>query len=160
MADTKPTPAAEDPFAGMSEAKRPQVKFGKVGDWFKGTLTDNTRQVENQLSAKHEMQTVFEFKMHGGSFHDIVESAPGRFDPVAEATEIEKDSFLTYFGKGAVQSQMRNVKIGQIVGMRFAEEKPSSKPGMNPTKIIKVMIGEMDPTYQGETAADFATPAA
>src|SRR3990167_177602 len=100
---------SNDPFAGMTEAKRPQVKFGKVGDWFKGTVVDNTREIENKLSAKREMQTIYEFKMHGGSFHDIVDKVPQ-----ADVTDIKAGEFYSYFAKGAVKAQLKSAKIGQV----------------------------------------------
>ena len=138
-----------DPFEGMSEAKRPQVKFGKIGDWFKGTLVDNTREIENKLSAKREMQLIAEFKMYGGSFHDINDKVVA-----AEATAINAGEFYSLFAKGPVKAQLERAKLGQVIGLRFAEERPSSQPGFNPTKIIKVFLGEMDPTYQGEQGVD------
>lgn len=138
-----------DPFAEMQEAKRPQVKFGKVGDWFKGTVVDNTREIENSLSAKHEMQTIYEFKAQGGLFHNIEDKV------VAEQpTEVKKGEFFSYFAKGAVQAQLKNAKLGQVVGLRFAEQRKSTKTGFNDTKIIKVYLGDMDPEYQGETSQD------
>ena len=138
-----------NPFDGMEEAKRPQIKLGKPGDWFKGTLVDNTREIENKLSAKKEMQLIAEFKMHGGSFHDIVNKVPA-----TEPTEVEKGSFFSYFAKGVVKSQLERAKVGQVIGIKFAEEKPNSNPGFNATKIIRVYLGDMDPEYQGETSAD------
>lgn len=140
-----------DPFAGMNEAKRPQIKMGKVGDWFLGTLTDNTREIENQLSAKHEMQTICEFKIHGGSFHDIVNKVASE-----EATVLKAGEFMSFFAKGMVRDQLKKAPIGTKIGVRFAEIKPSTKPGFNDTKIIKVFLGEMDPEYQGEQGKDVA----
>lgn len=136
----------QDPFAGMEEAKRPQIKMGKVGDWFRGTLTDNSKEIENKLSAKHEMQTICEFKIQGGSFHDIVNKVP-----TDEIITLQPGDFYSYFAKGIVRDQLRKAKIGQIIGVRFAEEKKATTPGFNDTKIIKVFLGEMDPEYQGET---------
>jgi len=138
-----------DPFAGMSEAKRPQIKFGKPGDWFKGVVVDNTREIENKLSAKREMQTIYEFKALGGSFHNIVEK---KVDD--QPTEVQVGEFYSYFAKGMTKSMLKNAKIGQIIGIRFTEERKASQPGYNDTKIINVLLGEMDPTYQGESAAD------
>ncbi len=143
-----------NPFEGMKESRRSQVKFGKVGDWFKGTLVDDTRELQNKLSPKKEMQKVYEFKMHGGSFHNIIEKAPGRYDAEEEATVIGKGEFYTYIAKEVVQSQMRNAKIGQVIGMRFTEDRPPTTPGFNSTKIIKVYLGEIDPEYQGEASGD------
>ena len=139
----------KDPFEGMEEAKRPQIKMGKVGDWFKGTLVDNTREIENKLSAKHEMQIIAEFKMHGGSFHDISDKV------VAEnATVVVPSDFMSYFAKGMVRDQLKKAKLGQVIGIRFTEERSPSQPGFNPTKIIKVFLGEMDPDYKGEQGSD------
>ncbi len=138
-----------DQFEGMSEAKRPQVKFGKVGDWFKGVITSNDREIENKLSAKHEMQTIYEFKMQGGSFHGIQDKVVDM-----EPTVIEKGEFYSYFAKGAVQAQLKGAKLGQVVGLRYAEERPNPQPGLNATKIIKVYLGEMDSEYQGEQGGD------
>lgn len=146
--------AEQDPFAGMTEVRTNAIKWGKVGDWFKGTLTDNSREVANKLSANHEMQKVFEFKMHGGSYHNINEDRSIATDP----TIIAKDSFMSVFAKGAVAGQMRNAKLGQVIGMRFVEEKKSSTPGFNPTKVIKVFLGDQDPDYKGETAGDAQLP--
>lgn len=122
------------------------IKFGKVGDWFKGTLVGNTRQMANVLSATKEMQTVFEFKTISGSFHNIVDRVP-----VAEVTEpIVGDVYSYISGKQAILNQMKDAKIGQIVGLKYTETKPASQPGYAATKIIKVYLGEMDAEYKAE----------
>lgn len=139
-------------FEGMEEQKvvYKNLKFGKVGDWIKGVLTDNTRQIPNNLSPKKGMQTIFEFKAIGGAFHDI-EKRVVATDP----TLINKDEFWSFItDKPTILQQLNKAKLGQIVGLRFAEIKASQKPGFDDTKIIKVFLGAMDPTYQGESAAD------
>lgn len=143
----------QDPLAGMEKAKRPQIKFGKVGDWIKGTIVANEKEIENSLSTKtpKEMQLIVEFKIHGGSFHDIVDKVA-----VAEPTIPEKGSFWSLFAKGMVKDQLKRAKIGQIVGVRFKELKPATRPGFNDTKIIDVLYGEMDSEYQGEQLSDLS----
>ena len=136
---------SKDPMAGMDESKSSIIKFGKIGDWFKGTLTDNTREIENTLSANHEMQRIFEFKAIGGSLHGITDKVPN-----ATADDAVAGAFYSLFAKGFLKDQLKNAKIGQIIGLRFAEEKNATKPGFNNTKIIKVYFGAMDPSYQGE----------
>ncbi len=146
------TAAGADPFGGMNEVKIEynNIKFGKVGDWFKGTLCDNTKQMKNQLSQVGEMQTVFEFKAHGGSLHQIIEKKVQD-----NATEVRKGEFYSFIsGKQAILSQMKKAKIGQVIGLRFAEEIKNKQPGFDATKVIKVFLGEMDPEYQGESAGD------
>jgi hypothetical protein len=147
-----PEEIQNDPFAGMEEVKvvYKNLAWGKVGDWFKGTLTDNTRQIPNQLSPKKEMQTIYEFKAHGGSFHDIVKK-----QVAAEPTLVQKDEFWSFItSKPSIVSQLKNAKLGQVIGLRFAEIKEATQPGFDDAKIIKVFLGEMDPSYQGETRAD------
>lgn len=126
------------------------IKFGKVGDWFKGTLTNNTQKMVNQLSASKEMQTVFEFKIQGGELHDIVDRVPSEDIITPEVGNVY--SYIT--GKPAILNQMKEAKIGQIVGMKFVEHKPASKPGYDKTKIIKVYLGGMDAESVAEQSGD------
>lgn len=126
------------------------LKWGKVGDWFKGTLTDNTRQIRNDLSPKKEMQTIFEFKAAAGSFHDIVKK-----QVAAEPTLIKEGEFWSFItSKPGILGQLNKAVIGQVVGLKFAEVKEAKQAGFDDAKIIKVYIGAMDPSYQGETSAD------
>lgn len=126
------------------------LAWGKVGDWFKGTLTDNTRQIVNNLSAKKEMQTIFEFKAQGGSFHDIVKKQVN-----AEPTTVNPGEFWSMItSKPAMLQQLKNAKIGQVIGLRFSETKEAKTPGFDAAKIIKVYLGAMDPEYQGEGQMD------
>lgn len=141
-----------DQFAGMQEVKieYKNLKFGKVGDWFKGTLTDNTRQIKNNLSKEGEMQTVYEFKAIAGSFHNIVDKVVDD----TPTTVVKGDFWTLISGKVAIVSQLKQAKIGQVIGLRFAESIKNKQPGFDNTKVIKVLLGEMDPEYQGETSRD------
>lgn len=126
------------------------LKFGKLGDWMKGTLTDNTRQIVNNLSPKKEMQTIFEFKIQGGSIHlinkKIVDENP---------TVLEKGSFWSFITSNDIMlRQFKAIKLGQSVGLRFNSTKEAKQPGHNDAKIIDIYPGEMDPTYQGETSSE------
>lgn len=132
------------------KVKYNNIKFGKVGDWFKGTLTDNTRQVENTLSPKREMQTVFEMMAHGGSLHLINDRVVDE-----NPTEVKKGDFWSFLtGKAALLSQLKGARLGQVIGLRFAETKKSKTKGFTDSKIIEVYLGDMDPEYQGQTAND------
>ena len=126
------------------------IKFGKIGDWFKGTLTDNSKQMVNNLSPRKEMQTVFEFKAKGGSLH-ILENKQVPAEPRL-VPDGEFWSFIT--SKPAILNQMKKAKIGQVIGLRFTETIANKQPGYDATKVIKVFIGEMDPEYQGESQGD------
>ena len=127
-------------FDPTHEVQRKQLKFGKVGDWFKGTIVDNSRQIENKLSAKREMQTIYEFKAQGGSFHGITDLKVHN-----EPTVVEPGGYWSYFAKPVMHGQLKDAKIGQIVGLHFSEERKSEQAGRNPAKIIKVYMGDMYP---------------
>ena len=132
-----------DPFAGMEEVPSNWMQWGKVGDWIKGTLVSK-RTVMNTL--KEEEQTVYEILVDSGSYHNIDDNKK-----VAETPTVpSKGSYFNIGGKLAIDSQMRNVVPGTIVAMRFAEETPSKIKGYNPTKVIKVLTGGMDPEYHGQ----------
>ena len=137
-----------DSFEGMEEQKIEynNIKLGKVGDWFKGVLIDNSRKLPNILSQKKEMQTIFVFKANGGSFHNVVER-----QVQSEATEVkvgEEWSFIT--GKPALLKQLERAKLGQVVGLRFAEKVKASTPGFADAHIIKIYLGEMSSEYEKE----------
>lgn len=143
----------KDPLFSDENEVKPEYKtlaWGRVGDWFKGTLTDNTRQIVNNLSARKEMQTIYEFKAHGGQFHDIIKKQVQETPTVCQKGEFW--SLIT--SKPALVSVLKNVKIGQVVGLRFKESKEAKTPGYDDAKIISVYPGEMDPEYQGETAGN------
>lgn len=126
------------------------IKFGKVGDFVKGTLTGNTKTLVNNLSPKKELQTVFEIKVQAGSLHLI-----NKKQVDAEPTVLQPGEFWSYItSKPVMLDMLKGIKIGQIVGLRLTEIKPAKTPGFDDTKIIKVYPGPMDDTYQGESGAD------
>src|SRR3990167_401427 len=104
-----------DQFEGMQEVKPEYntLAWGKVGDWFKGTLTDNTRGLKSAFPP-FDMQTVYEFKAHGGSFHDIIKKVVQD-----NATECVKGDFWSLIsGKPAIVNALKRAKLGQIVAFR------------------------------------------
>ena len=142
----------------LKEVKAGWIKFGKVGDWIRGTLAD-VREMDSQMKPGEKVK-VYEFVAQGGAFHYFKkESGAIVVDP--EPTILDTGSIWIVGGKPGIDDKMRNVKIGQIFGMRFQEEKPNKKnPSYNPTKVIKVLVGEMDKDYHGQTAADVETVSA
>lgn len=142
-----------DPMAGLEEVKAQWIKWGKPGDWVRGTLTD-MREMESSFEGKDKVM-VYEVMVSGGAFH-YFEKVNGVTNVDENPTQLEPGSIWLIGGKPGIDNQMRNVKIGQVFGMRFAEEKPNKNKSFSPTKVIKVLIGGMDPNYHGETAADMA----
>lgn len=138
-------------FQDKNLVKSNWFKFGKEGDHFKGTLANRRKQISNLPGKEGEETTVYEFKMHYGEFHNLDENKM----PIAEATTLNEGEFWTVQGKPAIDTQMQNIKVGMVVGMRFTEKRPNKKKGFSPTHVIKVFCNnKYDTTFQGETGED------
>lgn len=142
-----------DEMSGLEEARSTFIKWGKEGDFVKGTLTAR-RQVPDQLKRStgkdpNALQWIYELQVLAGRFHDIVKKKVNE-----NPTTLEAGSFISVGGKPGIDNGMRNAKLGQIVGFRFEETKPSKNPAFNDNKIVKVYLGEMDRNYMGQSSSD------
>ncbi len=63
---------------------------------------------------------------------------------IPEAIVIEPGSFWTIGGKTGIDAQMRNIKVGQKIGLKFIDEKPSKTKGFAAAKNIKVYAPKND----------------
>ena len=93
-----------------NEVKSNWLKLENVGEEFQGTLVDK----HNSVDSYGKDQIVYEFLMEDGQIRPYGTS------------------------KKAINVQMKYVKLGQIVGMKFIEKTPSSNPNFKDTHIIKV----------------------
>ena len=83
----------------------------KIGDKLEGTFENKKKQI-NQMSGNE--QNIYEIRIKNGDLYLVG-------------------------GNIGIDSQMQNVKVGQIVGFEFTEERPNKKnPALNATKVIQV----------------------
>ena len=137
-------------FSEENEVKSNFIVWGAPGDFIIGTLVD-VRETVNTLSDKKEMQKIYELKAQDGSYHII----DAKKNPMPDATLIKADEYFNIGGKKGIDAQMRNIKIGQILAMKYIEEVPSKTKGYNPTKVIKIYTsGQMDTTFIAGMTAD------
>ena len=85
--------------------------FKKIGDEMEGTFVDK-RQVPDKLNAG-QMQWIYEFKGADGAI-------------------------ILVGGKKGIDMQMKNVRLGQVVGMRYERDIPNPNKAMKPTHVIQV----------------------
>ncbi len=97
-------------FDEANKVKGNWMKWEKVGDSIEGTLI-SIRKVHNALYDKD--QTVYELKKDDGEVWNVG-------------------------SKPAIDTQMKYVKLGQIVGFQFVEQKKPARPGVSGAKIIQV----------------------
>jgi hypothetical protein len=87
-------------------------KFDNIGDEVKGTLID--------VSEKDDS-----FK-------------PGQKQKIYEIKNFEDGEILLVGGRPVIDPQMKNIRKGQIIAIKFEATKPAKKAGFNPVKLIQV----------------------
>src|SRR3990167_8851637 len=144
---TRKAMATKDVFDEENAVKANWVKWGKAGNKIFGTLM-SVREMESQFpDKKGEMVKVYEFLAEGGEFNDIDEDKK----PVKEVTTINPGEIWLVGGKVGLDNAMRNIKVGQILGIKFTEEKPNKTKGFSPLKIVKVFTeGKMNDKWLEE----------
>lgn len=117
------------------------IQWGKEGDYVAGTVTD-VKEVESTLPGKEgQMQKVYDILVEEGQYHPINEDKSIADKPVV----LEKDSMIKVGEKSGMEQQLKYVKLGQKVGIKYAETKPNKKKGYNAFKLVKVYTtGEMN----------------
>ena len=116
----------DDLFTEENEVPSNWKSWDAIGDKIQGTLVSK-RTVFNQLSEKD--QIVYEILTKDGQYWNVG-------------------------GKPAIDAQMRNVKLGQIVGFKFVESRSATKKGYKDTKVIKIFAGQMDEEWLGQQQGD------
>ena len=131
-------------FDDNNAVKSQWIKWGMVGDYIAGTFIE-VREITSQFPGKEgERVKVYEIKADEGSFHDLDE----RRNPVNPPISIKEGDIWIIGGRQGIDAQMRNIKIGQKIGMKYTDEKPAKTKGFNALKILKVYTeGVMDEAY-------------
>ena len=118
-----------------NEVKSQWVKFNvPMEDKIFGTLLTK-RQMKSTIPGKEgELVWVYELKAENGSFHEVDENKVVIPTPVV----VNAEEVWSVGGKNSVDVQMRNIKIGQKVGLKFIDTQPSKTKGFAPAKNIRV----------------------
>lgn len=129
-----------------NQIKASWVKWGKVGNKIAGTLI-SIREMESRLPEKRgQMMKIYEILADDGEFNDIVDKKP-----VDEVTKINPGEIWLVGGGLGLDNSMRNIKVGQIIGIKYTEERPNSDKLKNPTKVKKVFTeGKMNDVWLKE----------
>tara|TARA_R100000750_G_scaffold62726_1_gene57656 strand:+ start:1127 stop:1603 length:477 start_codon:yes stop_codon:yes gene_type:complete len=105
-----------------------------------GTLIAK-RTMKSAIPGKeNEDVNVYELKTDVGSFHNVDDKKVVIPEPVT----INAGETWSIGGKNSIDVQMRNVKIGQKIGFKFIDEKPSKTKGFAPAKNIRVYAPKND----------------
>lgn len=117
-------------FDEKNLVKPQSINWGKVGDNVFGTKIAQ----RNGVNTKFGENSIYSVKVEGGFFHD----------ENGVKTEMKAGESWDIWGRNDIfDAQMNRMQIGQKFGLKFIEEKPSTKG--KPSKIIQVFTtGEMD----------------
>lgn len=122
-------------------------KFGAVGDYIAGTLTDVSKT--SSPDAYGKKSHIYSVLADEGTFFGSTKNPKtGKFILNDDPTLIEKGEQYSIFisdDKGVVIGKMKDIKLGQKFKIQFTEIKPTTKG--NDAKIIKVFSGPMNEEY-------------
>lgn len=120
-----------------NEVESSFASFAQEGDFVFGALLAPRREVPNKLAEKPgTMQWLYEVKVHEASFHKLDKKKK----VIPEAVEPEEGETIVIGGKAGFDHKLAHVKVGQLFGIKFVEEKEATVAGRNPTKIFKVYL--------------------
>ena len=129
-----------------NEAQSINFKFGRFadkdykGDRILGVLLSK-RHVPNKLSKEPgAKQWLYEVKVRECEFH----LTDKKGNPVDESTEIAADEIVNVYGKPFFDARMRQVKPGQVFGLKYVSDLEATVAGYNDTKEIKVFTPKGD----------------
>ena len=131
----------DDIISDENEIKIPYASWDKVGKSYKGVYV--LREVVPNSLKVGEQQVNY-----------TLAEATERVDEKSEAKPVE-GSILKVSGRGsrnpAVLPQLELCKLGQVVAIKYVEQRKPNKPGHDGAKIIRVYTkGEMKPEVLAE----------
>ncbi len=138
---TKKDVEVKDDFDSSNAVVSNWLKWNVVGeDKFIGTLVAK-RSMKSSIPGKEgEMVNIYDFKVQYGSFHVTDDSKQVIPEPIV----IEEGEMYSVGGTNVIDRQMQNIKVGQIIGLKYTETVPSKTKGFAPAKIIKVFLQKND----------------
>jgi hypothetical protein len=145
MADAKIAKQEDDIFNEENKLESGRVQWGKIGDFVKGTYIDK-RDIKYDDG---KTGYIYELLASGGEYHTITDDDAGNAVIAEKGTVIENGDYVRVSGKKGIDDEMKKVKIGQKVGLRF-EGMGKKVAGKKPFKDVKVYRGAMDDAWLEE----------
>jgi len=105
-----------------------------------GTLLTKRTMKSSIPGKESEDVSVYEIKADVGSFHNTDDKKVVIPEPIT----INAGEIWSIGGKNSIDVQMRNIKVGQKIGFKFMDEKPSKTKGFAPSKNIKIYAPKED----------------
>ena len=134
-------PKTADEFDESNAVPSNWVSWGvPVEDKIFGTLVARSTMKSTFPGKEGQIVNNYEMKADFGSFHKLDEKK----NPIEPAIEVQEGEFYNIGGKDMIDRQMKNVKLGQKVGLKYIEDVPAKTKGFAPAKVIKVFAPKND----------------
>ncbi len=126
---------SDDIFNESNEVQSAWVKFNvPLEDKVSGTLISKSTRKSTMPGKEGQMQNIYELKADMGTWHALDDKKHVIDTPVT----VESGQYITIGGTNVIDRQMKNVRVGQKVGLKYIEEQPSKTKGFAAAKIVKV----------------------
>ncbi|MES2006882.1 MAG: hypothetical protein V4436_02105 [Patescibacteria group bacterium] len=127
------------------------MKFNvPLEDKIHGTYIRKSQMKSNLPGKEGQLVNNYEIKAdEASSFHALDDTKK----VIAEPVQIKVGDIYSIGGTAVIDRQMQNIKLGQVIGLKFIEEKASKTKGFAPAKIVKVYApkdGEGNPIMDKE----------
>lgn len=124
-----------DSWGNAEEVQSAWVKFNVPQEDKVKAVFLQKRTMKSTIPGKEgDKVNVYELKGIEGSYHVLDDKKKLVEQPVM----VEEGAFYSVGGTAVIDRQMQNIKVGQVIGFKFIEEKPSKTKGFAPAKIVKV----------------------
>ncbi len=125
----------KDEWGNAEEVQSNWVKFNvPEEDKIKAVFLDRRTMKSTIPGAEGKLVNIYELKGIDGSYHTLDDKKKVVDEPII----VEAGAFYSVGGTAVIDRQMQNIRRGQVIGMKFIEEKPSKTKGFAPAKIVKV----------------------
>jgi len=148
MANT-PAWLGKDDLTNSVEQKGNWIKWGKVGDGFKGILVSREmRPRKNFNTGAMEQGEVFEFSIIGGEYHE----ADKKGNAIEPGVTLKEGSKYFCDDSKRIGAGMRDIRVGDEVIILFESTQPNKDPKFQDPKIIKVRFLKHHSDWVAKTA--------
>lgn len=120
-----------------NEVQSNWVKFNvPMVDKIKGTIISKEQVLSKMPGQEGKKVWNYEMRADEGIYHAVDETKK----VIEPGIEVVAGGFYSIGGTTVLDKQMKNVQVGQKVGLKYIEDQPSKTKGFAPAKIIKVYV--------------------
>lgn len=111
------------------------VGWGKVGNTIKGTLI-GVGKMKSKYPDKPD-QAFYEIKVTEGEFNNVDKKTKVCIEP---SIVVQAGDIYNVGGRLVIDRQMKNIRLGTKIRLRYTEDKASKEESHSDQKIIKVLV--------------------